>query len=135
MTPELEREDHAIVDLLRDAIDDLIAVYRFGSTAEGVSHPASDTDVAVPARARINADDVLVNKAAAIERAVRRVREEHAGDDSNLLTNQTRQDAVLSPLTTGLGPHGSCGTLWPDLNHAVLSRPPSRTLRNPRPDR
>ena len=41
------------------------------------------------------ADDVLVNKAAAIERAVRRVREEHAGDDSNLLTNQTRQDAII----------------------------------------
>ena len=41
------------------------------------------------------ADDVLVNKAAAIERAVRRVREEHAGDDNNLLTNQTRQDAII----------------------------------------
>lgn len=41
------------------------------------------------------ADDVLVNKAAAIERAVRRVREEHAGDDSNLLANQTRQDAII----------------------------------------
>jgi uncharacterized protein YutE (UPF0331/DUF86 family) len=40
-------------------------------------------------------DDVLVNKAAAIERAVRRVREEHAGDDSNLLANQTRQDAII----------------------------------------
>lgn len=41
------------------------------------------------------ADDVLVNKAAAIERAVRRVREEHAGDDQNLLVNQTRQDAIV----------------------------------------
>jgi uncharacterized protein YutE (UPF0331/DUF86 family) len=41
------------------------------------------------------ADDVLVNKAAAIERAVRRVREEHAGDDRNLLGNQTRQDAII----------------------------------------
>ena len=41
------------------------------------------------------ADDVLVNKAAAIERAVRRVREEHAGDDRNLLENQTRQDAIV----------------------------------------
>lgn len=38
------------------------------------------------------ADDVLLNKAAAIERAVRRVREEHAGDDRHLLENQTRQD-------------------------------------------
>jgi uncharacterized protein YutE (UPF0331/DUF86 family) len=41
------------------------------------------------------ADDVLVNKAAAIERSVRRVREEHAGDDRNLLENQTRQDAMV----------------------------------------
>jgi uncharacterized protein YutE (UPF0331/DUF86 family) len=41
------------------------------------------------------ADDVLINKAAAIERAVRRVREEYAGDDGNLLANQTRQDAII----------------------------------------
>ncbi len=41
------------------------------------------------------ADDVLINKAAAIERAVRRVREEHAGDDSNVTANQTRQDAII----------------------------------------
>lgn len=41
------------------------------------------------------ADDVLINKAAAIERAVRRAREEYAGDDRNLLANQTRQDAII----------------------------------------
>lgn len=41
------------------------------------------------------ADDVLLNKAAAIERAVRRVREEHAGDDRRLLEDQTRQDAIV----------------------------------------
>ncbi|MGH9257992.1 MAG: type VII toxin-antitoxin system HepT family RNase toxin, partial [Vicinamibacterales bacterium] len=41
------------------------------------------------------ADDVLLNKAAAIERAVRRVREEYAEDDRNLLDNQTRQDAII----------------------------------------
>lgn len=40
-------------------------------------------------------DDVVINKAASIERAVRRVREEHDGDDSNLLKNQTRQDAII----------------------------------------
>ncbi len=40
-------------------------------------------------------DDVLVNKAASIERAVARVREEYAGDDANLLGNQTRQDAII----------------------------------------
>ncbi len=41
------------------------------------------------------ADDVLLNKAAAIERAVRRAREEYAGDDANLFLNQTRQDAII----------------------------------------
>jgi uncharacterized protein YutE (UPF0331/DUF86 family) len=41
------------------------------------------------------ADDVLLNKAATIERSVRRVREEHAGDDANLTSNQTRQDAII----------------------------------------
>lgn len=41
------------------------------------------------------ADDVLLNKAAAIERAVARVREEYGDDDANLLGNQTRQDAIV----------------------------------------
>mgnify|MGYP001560835568 FL=1 len=41
------------------------------------------------------ADDVLLNKAAAIERAVGRARQEYAGDDANLLQNQTRQDAII----------------------------------------
>lgn len=41
------------------------------------------------------ADDVLLNKAAAIERAVDRAREEYAGDDANLTRNQTRQDAII----------------------------------------
>jgi hypothetical protein len=36
------------------------------------------------------ADDVLLNKAAAIERAVARVREEYGRDDRNLLENQIR---------------------------------------------
>lgn len=40
-------------------------------------------------------DDVILNKAAAIERAVRRVREEYGGDDANLRLNQTRQDAII----------------------------------------
>lgn len=41
------------------------------------------------------ADDVALNKAASIERAVGRVREEHAGDDANIRSNQTKQDAVV----------------------------------------
>lgn len=40
-------------------------------------------------------DDVLVNKAAAIERAVLRALEEYGGDAANLRTHQTRQDAIL----------------------------------------
>jgi uncharacterized protein YutE (UPF0331/DUF86 family) len=40
-------------------------------------------------------DDVILNKAAAIERSVRRAREEYDGDDANLLSNQTRQDAIV----------------------------------------
>ena len=41
------------------------------------------------------ADDVLVNKAAAIECAIGRVREEYAGEVANLVANQTRQDAIV----------------------------------------
>lgn len=41
------------------------------------------------------ADDVLLNKAAAIERAVRRAREEYGGVDAHLFDDQTRQDAIL----------------------------------------
>ncbi len=41
------------------------------------------------------ADDVLVNKAAAIERAVGRVREVYGADDANLVADQTRQDAII----------------------------------------
>lgn len=40
-------------------------------------------------------DDIVVNKAATIERCLLRVREEHAGDDRNLTDNQTRQDAIV----------------------------------------
>jgi uncharacterized protein YutE (UPF0331/DUF86 family) len=40
-------------------------------------------------------DDVLLNKVAAIERALRRVREEYAGLDANLFENLTKQDAIL----------------------------------------
>jgi len=53
VTEDFERENQTIVDLLRSGIDDVIAVYRFGSTVDGVTHAASDTDVAVLARAPI----------------------------------------------------------------------------------
>lgn len=41
------------------------------------------------------ADDVIVNKAASIERCLRRIQEEYAGDIQNLVTNQTKQDAII----------------------------------------
>jgi len=41
------------------------------------------------------ADDVILNKAGVIERCVARIREEHAGDDNNLLQDFTRQDSII----------------------------------------
>lgn len=41
------------------------------------------------------ADDVILNKAASIERCLQRVLEEYKGDDNNLFTNQTKQDAIV----------------------------------------
>jgi uncharacterized protein YutE (UPF0331/DUF86 family) len=40
-------------------------------------------------------DDVVVNKAAVIERCVARVREEYAGDSRRLRDDITRQDSIL----------------------------------------
>lgn len=40
-------------------------------------------------------DDVVLNKAAAIERCVQRIREEHAGELRNLTDNLTRQDSIV----------------------------------------
>jgi len=41
------------------------------------------------------ADDILINKAATIERSVRRAREEYAADPAGFATNFTRQDAAI----------------------------------------
>jgi len=41
------------------------------------------------------ADDVLLNKAASIERCVARAREEYAADPAGFAGNQTRQDAAV----------------------------------------
>jgi len=41
------------------------------------------------------ADDVLINKAATIERCVARVREEYAADPEGFSQNYTRQDAAI----------------------------------------
>lgn len=41
------------------------------------------------------ADDVLINKAASIERCVKRVREEYAYNPTTFATDYTRQDAAI----------------------------------------
>ena len=41
------------------------------------------------------ADDLLINKAAAIERCVARAREEYAADPAGFASNFTRQDAAI----------------------------------------
>lgn len=40
-------------------------------------------------------DDIVINKAAAIERCVARIREEYAGDDTQLFQNFTKQDSII----------------------------------------
>jgi uncharacterized protein YutE (UPF0331/DUF86 family) len=40
-------------------------------------------------------DDVVLNKAASIERCLRRIVEEYGGDRNNLMANQTKQDAII----------------------------------------
>ena len=41
------------------------------------------------------ADDVLLNKAASIERCLKRIDEEYRGHEREFETNQTRQDALI----------------------------------------
>jgi uncharacterized protein YutE (UPF0331/DUF86 family) len=41
------------------------------------------------------ADDVILNKAASIERCLQRVQEEYANDKLNLIANQTKHDAII----------------------------------------
>lgn len=53
MPPSQVERDRLVVQHLRRAVPDLVAVYRFGSTARGESRPGSDTDLAVLASRRI----------------------------------------------------------------------------------
>ena len=41
------------------------------------------------------ADNVVLNKAATLERCLQRVLEEYADDKQNLVTNQTKQDTIV----------------------------------------
>jgi predicted nucleotidyltransferase len=49
----LERQNDAIVERLRRAFVDLVAIYRFGSTAHGTATAASDVDIAVLTRTSV----------------------------------------------------------------------------------
>lgn len=40
-------------------------------------------------------DDVVLNKAATVERCIERIRQEHAGDDTVLENNLTKQDSIV----------------------------------------
>ncbi|HWF60516.1 MAG TPA: DUF86 domain-containing protein [Nitrospira sp.] len=40
-------------------------------------------------------DDVILNKAASIERCLHRIEEKYAGNEQNLIGNQTKQDAIV----------------------------------------
>ncbi|MGH9257993.1 MAG: type VII toxin-antitoxin system MntA family adenylyltransferase antitoxin [Vicinamibacterales bacterium] len=53
MTVDLDRQNGVIVEHLRRAFDDVVAVYRFGSTAQGTATSASDADIAILTRERI----------------------------------------------------------------------------------
>jgi predicted nucleotidyltransferase len=55
MTPHPETQDRLIVDCLRHALNDVVAIYRFGSTVDGTASRVSDIDVAVLTRARLPA--------------------------------------------------------------------------------
>lgn len=62
------------------------------------------------------ADDVVVNKAAVIERCLARVREEYDGDGSELASDQRRQDALVLNLLR------ACETAIDLAMHAVRVR-------------
>ncbi len=62
------------------------------------------------------ADDVVLNKAATIERCVARVREEYDGDGQELATDQRRQDASVLNLLR------ACETAIDLAMHAVRVR-------------
>jgi predicted nucleotidyltransferase len=55
VSPSLDQHNRLIVDELRRALGDVVAVYRFGSSAEGTTHRRSDTDIAVLTRTRLSA--------------------------------------------------------------------------------
>ena len=73
----------------RDILDD---IRRRGSVYGSVYEPRSDSSTATAAAMP---SDVVLNKTATIERCLRRVREEYAGDPARLTDDITRQDAII----------------------------------------
>jgi predicted nucleotidyltransferase len=70
---DLDHQNRVIVECLRRVFDDLVAVYRFGSTAQGTATSASDADIAVLAEKRIAPErrfDIQEDLAAEIGRDV-----------------------------------------------------------------
>lgn len=57
MALDLDAQDRAVVEELRRLLGDRIAVYRFGSSADGATHRESDIDLAVLAPTRLEARD------------------------------------------------------------------------------
>jgi predicted nucleotidyltransferase len=53
MRSSTEMQDQAIVEFLTRVVAGVVAVYRFGSTAQGTATPSSDTDVAVLSHTRL----------------------------------------------------------------------------------
>jgi len=48
MAPEgTPRQDDAITEVISRSVPDVVAVYRFGSSIDGLQHPQSDVDVAI----------------------------------------------------------------------------------------
>lgn len=60
------------------------------------------------------ADDVLVNKAATIERCVARAREEYAKDPGTFATDFTRQDAAILNIQRACEAALDMGNTWFD---------------------
>lgn len=60
-------------------------------------------------------DDVLLNKAATVERCVARAREEYRKDPSTFATDLTRQDAAICNILR------ACGACL-DIGHAIIHR-------------
>jgi uncharacterized protein YutE (UPF0331/DUF86 family) len=72
------------------------------------------------------ADDVILNKAASIARCLQRIEEEYAGNEQNLVGNQTKQDAMVLNLQR------TCETAIDLTMYVVSQRKLVRTSRQPR---